>query len=218
MAFAALTRPIHPQQVRQVKPASRRPRVDPRLTSDPNYELAALAVKKGLIDEDDLETELLELSTYTPIELEDYRERVASAGDYDGVVDGVAPGPAAEPTEAERALAEFRAGTLNTGPMPKGSLPTSGLGESRNLADLAADRKAMLATGVPTTSEYEQFEREFFGDGGAASRVEARQKRAAETMKNLKGITRPVVAQGSQFSPSMSEIFASMDWTVGRRG
>ena len=174
------------------------------------------AVRKHLIDESDRETKLLELKSLSDEEFKQYEQQVNQEENIN--VDNIAEKEQEQDnmTEAEKALARIR----KSGPIigdfsdeSNATVANTGFSssENRSLADIKAQRQL----------DVNSFNEENLMDD-ALMHLEQKRKKKEQTanvkpMGNLKGLTKPIVHESSQFKNNISDIFSNLNWTMGSR-
>ena len=180
------------------------------------------AIQKHLIDESDRETKLLELKSLSDKEFDDYANEVHSEVSME--VTNIAKENDSEDenlTEAEKALRKIKQSGPIIGDFSK-EIPTTtkttsfGGGDSRSLSDIKANRNLDISS----------YNEETFMDNAMMdlsnklkSRNNVKKEIVADKkpMSNLKGLTKPIVHESTQFNKSLNDIFSNLDWTMGGR-
>lgn len=180
------------------------------------------AIQKHLIDESDRETKLLELKSLSDKEFDDYANEVHSEVSME--VTNIAKENDSEDenlTEAEKALRKIKQSGPIIGDFSK-EIPTTTKttsfdgGDSRSLSDIKANRDLDISS----------YNEEIFMDNAMMdlsnklkSRNNVKKEIVADKkpMSNLKGLTKPIVHESTQFNKSLNDIFSNLDWTMGGR-
>lgn len=177
------------------------------------------AIRKRLIDESDREMKLLELQTLSDEEFEAYANEVHEEEFMDISNVEEKPKQEVEMTEAEKALAKIKQTGAIIGDfsdLNNAKVDTSysvGGSETRSLGDIKQTLDMSTFCGEDNLMDGAM-------DILASSLRQQQQKKVANVqspMSNLKGLTKPIVHEQSQFKSdgkSMVELFSSMNWTT----
>ena len=170
------------------------------------------AVRKGEIEEDDIDVKKLELDTYSDEQLDEYEKQVNDSYDEDIPENEEDE----EKTEAELALAALRA----SGKVSQQSNESSGEMTSRSLKDAKFDHEMQMQESLNFITKDNVTKDGFTLDLGLEQMKKDFEKKSHEfvrpkehSMQNLHGLTAPVV-QASKEPSSFKDRLQDIDWTI----
>jgi len=186
-----------------------------------------MAINKGMVEEDERETKVLELQCLSEEDFDKYEKEVENAVSVKiGSITDKEPEFEEGMTEAEKTLAKIRA----TGSAPiltdfSGTSEDMLLGDessgSRSLADIKQDRLMAQAMESMTIKNETQLLQDAMGDLANKLHKNKATANAKSPMSGLKGLTKPIVVpQQQQFGyrgNSLADKLAGLSWSSGSR-
>ena len=202
-----------------VKKASPKKRKKSSKSNDRIGEILDLAVRKGEIEEDEVEIKRVELEMLSEEQLDEYEKKVQDSYDENISIEEINTTEEDIPmTDAERALAELRAnGKAQTTKVAFSSDSCSrSLSEAKMDHDMEMEElKSMMNAGNVTkdglTLDFglENMNTNFMNKEQTFVRPET------HSMQNLHGLKTPIVQQSNSFGNSLKDQLSNIEWTLG---
>ena len=222
ISYAMLSNHLQPQSQPQKTSSIPQPQKsiqqEKKLNFVDEYEkIVDLAIRKGMVDEDEREIKALELRALSEEDFETYKQQVQN--EVSAKIETLDEEEDDNLTEAEKVLAKIRKSGPIIGDFTNVNQPstydTGGFDSgTRSLKDIGS--KKLDYTNIKSE---EQLMQETMEDISAKIQKQIVAKRK-NPMANLKGLTKPIVQQQSQFEygrNGLANKLSDLNWSFGKR-